>query len=206
MNVKENNLDKVMDYIHEKGHWDNIDFREGKDKDDNTFFIFDTSEDINAFNKIVKKVLDIKDDNFWLDDILGIEIVYSDSYTTCEDCGNVIRTEPDSYHWQPDYFVGDGYIVCNACFNDNTDYQKEYVEEKINNPKNAINGLLTEEQIEGLGFTKLDNEYENGWYHVEDSPEEIYDRLKNHYDEVLFYINNVEQFRINFVVFVRGEI
>lgn len=65
---------------------------------------------------------------------------------------------------------------------------------------------MTEEQIEELGFERLDSEYEFGWYHRNDNPETIYESLSKNFEEVLFYINNVEQFRINFIVFVRGEI
>jgi hypothetical protein len=36
-----------------------------------------------------------------------------------------------------------------------TDYQEDYLRDRINNPKNAINGLLSEEQLEELGFEKL---------------------------------------------------
>jgi hypothetical protein len=206
MNVKENNLDIVMEFIRDTNAWDNIDFIEAEDHDGNTYLIFSTNEDIAKFSSIVRNVLGIEEERFYLDDVLGVNVEYYDEYTTCDDCGKVIRTEPNSYHWQPDYYMGDGFIICNVCFNENEDYQEAYIEDRVNNPKNAINGLMSEEQIKSLGFEKPDAEYENGWYHVEDKPEEVYDKLKDSYDEVLFYINNVEQFRINFVVFVRGEV
>lgn len=162
----------------------------------------------NEVPKIVKNALDehgIKWYNI-VESALGCEWGFSDEYTTCNDCGNIIRTSPDSYYWQPDFYVGDGFIVCNRCFNDSEDYQEEYLADKINNPKQAVNGLMTEEQIKDLGFEKLDSEYESGWYNVNHDPEKIYEALSKNFEEVLFYINNVEQFRVNFIVFVRGEI
>ena len=162
----------------------------------------------NEVPKIVKNALDehgIKWYNI-VESALGCEWGFSDEYTTCDDCGNIIRTSPDSYHWQPDFYIGDGFIVCNRCFNDSEDYQEEYLADKINNPKQAVNGLMTEEQIKELGFEKLDSEYESGWYNVNHDPEKIYEALSKNFEEVLFYINNVEQFRVNFIVFVRGEI
>jgi|SRR5690606_26542128 len=162
----------------------------------------------NEVPKIVKNALDehgIKWYNI-VESALGCEWGFSDEYTTCDDCGNIIRTSPDSYHWQPDFYIGDGFIVCNRCFNDSEDYQEEYLADKINNPKQAVNGLMTEEQIKELGFKKLNSEYEYGWYNVNHDPEKIYEALSKNFEEVLFYINNVEQFRVNFIVFVRGEI
>jgi hypothetical protein len=140
---------------------------------------------------------------------LGCEWGFSDEYTTCSDCENVIRTSPDSYSWQPDYFIGDGYIACNKCFNDNPDYQEAYIEEKINNPKNAINGLISEEQLEELGFVKFNAEesYESGWYQGQtDDPQEIYEALRERFNEVVFFINGVGQFDTHFSAFVRNEI
>lgn len=162
----------------------------------------------NEVPKIVKNALDehgIKWYNI-VESALGCEWGFSDEYTTCDDCGNIIRTSPDSYHWQPDFYIGDGFIVCNRCFNDSEDYQEEYLADKINNPKQAVNGLMTEEQIEELGFKKLNSEYEYGWYNVNHDPEKIYEALSKDFEEILFYVNNVEQFRVNFIVFVRGEI
>lgn len=162
----------------------------------------------NEVPKIVKNALDehgIKWCNI-VESALGCEWGFSDEYTTCDDCGNIIRTSPNSYHWQPDFYIGDGFIVCNRCFNDNEYYQEEYLADKINNPKQAVNGLMTEEQIKELGFKKLNGEYEYGWYNVNHDPEKIYEALSKNFEEVLFYINNVEQFRVNFIVFVRGEI
>lgn len=162
----------------------------------------------NEVPKIVKNALDehgIKWYNI-VESALGCEWGFSDEYTTCDDCDNIIRTSPNSYHWQPDFYIGDGFIVCNRCFNDNEYYQEEYLADKINNPKQAVNGLMTEEQIKELGFKKLNSEYEYGWYNVNHDPEKIYEALSKNFEEVLFYINNVEQFRVNFIVFVRGEI
>ena len=200
------NFDKVYDYIRENNVWDDIYMDIADDHEENTYIIMDSWDDIAKFAKIVKQVLGIdEDEEIYIDEVLGVEIVFSDEYNTCSDCHSVIRTSPDSYHWQPDFMMGDGFIACSKCFNENEDYQEDYIEEKINNPKTAINGLITEERLEELGFKRVGEEFESGWYHKEDSPEEIYEKLSQKYDEVVFFISNVEQFRINFVTFVRGE-
>lgn len=202
------NADKVFDRINSDSLWDDMYINIADDEDGVTYVIVDNHDSANKFIAIVKDTLGIDKDNFNDFDVeneTGIIMVFSDEYTTCCDCGNIIRTEPDSYHWQPNFYIGDGFIVCNKCFNDSEDYQEGYIENLINNPKNAINGLMTEEQVESLGFKKIGKEYEDGWYHVNDDPEEILEKLSSKFEEVLFFINNVEQFRINFITFVRGE-
>jgi hypothetical protein len=200
------NFDTVYEYIRENHVWDDIYMDITEDQDDNTYIIVDSHSDIDKLHAVVKEVLDIQEEKFYVDEVLEVEIVFSDEYTTCSDCHKIIRTSPNSYHWQPDFYMGDGFIVCNKCFNEQEDYQEAYIEDKINDPKTAINGLVSEEQLEQLGFERINEEYESGWYHKEDNPEEIYDKLSDKYEEIVFFINNVEQFRINFVTFVRGEI
>lgn len=200
------NFDKVMDYINENQIWDDICMNIADDHEGNTYIICESWDNVNKLADVVRDVLGIEEEKVLVNELLGVEVVFSDEYTTCSDCHHVIRTSPDSYHWQPNFYVGDGFIVCSECFNDDEYYQEEYLEDKINNPKQAVNGLMTEEQIEELGFKKLDNEYERGLYNINDNPETIYKALSKDFEEVLFYINNVEQFRINFIAFVRGEI
>ena len=119
-------------------------------------------EDVRINNEVPEIVKNAFDEHGikWcnvVESALGCEWGFSDEYTFCYDCGNIIRTSPDSYHWQPNFYVGDGFIACNRCFNDNEYYQEEYLADKINNPKQAVNGLMKEEQIEELGFKRLDN-------------------------------------------------
>lgn len=100
-------------------------------------------EDVRIDNKVPEIVENAfyKHDIKWynvVESVLGCEWGFSDEYTICNDCGNIICTSPDNYHWQPNFYVGDGLIVCNRCFNDNEYYQEEYLAAKINNPKQAV--------------------------------------------------------------------
>lgn len=57
---------------------------------------------------------------------MGVEIEWSDMVSTCDDCNLLIRTQPDSHWWEPDFIVGDGFIVCTECAkNDATLYCNE---------------------------------------------------------------------------------
>ena len=48
---------------------------------------------------------------------------FSDEYTTCSDCGDVIRTSPDSYSWTPDFWLNSDYgeILCGDCVRQDPD-------------------------------------------------------------------------------------
>jgi hypothetical protein len=45
---------------------------------------------------------------------LGYAVEWSDEWFTC-DCGKAIRTQPDSYCWQPSYKEKHGEILCKEC-------------------------------------------------------------------------------------------
>lgn len=178
--------------------------------DDTLYIIFHGWDEHKKFVKMCQEYMN--DENLQDYDIekeFDCELVFDDEYSTCDDCQHVIRTSADSYSWQPDFYVGDGFIVCGDCFRDETDYQEAYLKERTNNPKVAINGLMTEEHLEDLGFKKANIEsFESGWhdYRQNDNPNEIYEKLENIFYEVVFMVDGVGQFDVNFSVWVRGEI
>lgn len=203
------NLCKVVDRFEEEAWYDKISLTFAEDHDGRYYVILDGHDDAEKFVSFVRETLEIpEEETFFTDELLECEVVYYDEYTTCDDCGKVIRISPDSYHWQPDFYVGDGFIVCSKCFNQNEEYQENYIEDKINNPKNAINGLISEDQLEQLGFEKFNhNSYENGWHEGQnDNPESIFDDLSDKYEDIIFFVDGVGQFDVSFRVWVRGEI
>lgn len=203
-------LCKVVDEFEENGMYDKINANFAEDNDGEYYVLVEDWEDLNKFVSFVKNTLQLPEDtkDYEIESTLEINLVFTDEYTTCDDCGHVIRTSPDSYGWQPDFFVGDGYIVCGKCFKDNKDYQEEYLQERINNPNNAINGIMDEDDLENLGFEKINTDsYENGWHHGQtDIPKEIYNGLNKKYKDIIFLVDSVEQFDIHFSAFCRGEI
>lgn len=47
---------------------------------------------------------------------LGCSLEWSDEWTFCDECGGLVRTQPDGFDWQPYYdYDGDGGIVCHDC-------------------------------------------------------------------------------------------
>lgn len=45
----------------------------------------------------------------------GYAIEWSDEWTTCGDCGNAVRTQPDSWIWKPSYVISENGIYCKEC-------------------------------------------------------------------------------------------
>jgi len=135
----------------------------------------------------------------------SIEYGYSDEYTFCSDCGNIIRTSPNSYSWQPDYYIGDGFIVCNECFNQEG-YQQDYIETLINECT-RVNQLLTDDQLLEIGYTQINRDsYENGWHEGQnDDPKIIYNSLTDKYNNIVFSLSEQSQFYVRFDVYVKND-
>lgn len=47
---------------------------------------------------------------------LGHYCQWSDEWTTCSDCNRAVRTQPNSYDWEPSYHMGDGELLCLDCW------------------------------------------------------------------------------------------
>lgn len=49
---------------------------------------------------------------------MGYTVEWSDEWATCDDCGAVVRTEPDSYCWEPGFIFkeSEGAFLCFQCW------------------------------------------------------------------------------------------
>ena len=66
---------------------------------------------------------------------MGIACEWSDEWTTCDDCGKLVRTQPDSYSWTPSFCTVDCSEICIDCISEEPDYYFETLEgtaEKVN--------------------------------------------------------------------------
>lgn len=116
------------------------------------------------------------------------------------------RTEPDSYSWQPSFiWSNDGDIITPD------DDIEVWIEACVNNPGKALPNYLdvvSDANLLAAGFGELQCGYESGWFGVEDSPQEILDSVHREMGsdvEVLFKLDQVEQFRVTWCVFVRSD-
>lgn len=59
---------------------------------------------------------------------LGISLEWDDEWSTCDQCGKLIRTQPDSFDWAP-FYESDGETVCHNCEDPNTEEESEDINE-----------------------------------------------------------------------------
>ena len=110
----------------------------------------------------------------WLDYLTQGMWGFSDEYAVCECCNKAFRTSPDSYSWTQNYWLGDGFIICEDCVRE--EYSEDYLESLQNNPKTA-NTILSDSEMENAGYEKVNTDsYESGWYGRCEDPEEILER------------------------------
>lgn len=140
-----------------------------------------------------------------LETVIG-ESGFSDEYGTCDSCCCGIRISPDSYGWRPEYYSSEYGVICLKCFKDDG-YAEGYINEMVNNPKNAVNlNLVDEQQLDEMGFFKINlYSYENGWHHGQnDDPKSIFKHFSGKYPEIIFTIDSVGQFDMRFSAWARG--
>lgn len=196
--MKKELINEVIEVLQEKyGCWDSPIMCGDEEK---SFYIFNGWDEINY----ITNTLDCSIEEFILEtcgdeDNWG----FSDEYTTCSDCGYIIRTSPTSYSWTPDYILRDGEILCTDCSKNRIE---EIVDEDYcNNPSTAIT-CFEKKELMDLGFKLLDTEYENGWYGTTDNPKEILNELNKEYEDVIFIIESTGQFTTYFRAMVRNKI
>ena len=56
---------------------------------------------------------------------LGVEVEWEDEWGQCDDCGKLVRTEPDSYGWEPWYRIVGGAYVCLGCIDEEPGDEEE---------------------------------------------------------------------------------
>lgn len=161
---------------------------------------------VNGWDAVnyITDTLDCSMEEF-IEEVCGDEDLwgFNDEYTTCSDCGYVIRTSPTSYSWTPDFIIRDGEILCSNCSKNRIE---EIIEEDYCNNDNMAITCFEIEDLEKIGYTLIDEEYENGWYGVTDNPKEIMKELHEEYEDVIFIINSTQQFTTYFSAMVRGKI
>lgn len=134
----------------------------------------------------------------WLDYLTQGMWGFSDEYAVCECCNKAFRTSPDSYSWTQNYWLGDGFVICEDCVRE--EYAEGYLESLQNNPKTA-NTILSDSEMENAGYEKVNaDSYESGWYGRCEDPEEILEKeMENNPDyDYIFSICGSGQFHTEF--------
>jgi|SRR5215469_1199077 len=166
------------------GNWNNIDEYDPATK---------TRRDISDIPERLSRVLEK----------LGVEIEWSDEWTSCSGCYKIVRTSGDSYSWQPSYVYGDGEIYCHDCISDDPDSHLESLED---NPDTC--NTIEDIDPADYGYVKVNEDsYETGWHPGQtDSPHQIAKdlRAKKVY-RFLFNLDENSQFYSRWSVYVHKD-
>jgi hypothetical protein len=127
---------------------------------------------------------------------MGFTLEWSDEWTTCSDCGLLVRTQADSYSWQPSFTNQDGDIICLNCLDPADHLSNLEGNEKSANQITTINPA-------DYDYIKVDD-YEHGWYPGQNaSPKLIASALRNrNIERFVFNMDSVGQFDQHFSVWV----
>ena len=88
---------------------------------------------------------------------------FDDEYDTCYECGKILRTSPDSYSWQPEYWLSDfdGFLCVDCTANDYIESYLEYVVDHTNGPRHVNESIL---DLDGAGFKQVLKNCEYGMH------------------------------------------
>jgi len=154
---------------------------------------WDTLEDPEF--EVVMLALDVDPQNFG----------FSDEYSTCGQCGEIIKTSPDSWGWQPDFWLGDGDIVCHKCLEYCLDMYVDWILERQRESGKPIGCILDREQLETEKFVLKISDLENGLHlHQTDDPGAILRYCNTHSIDCIFRVFP-SQFSQVFDVYMRAN-
>ena len=129
---------------------------------------------------------------------------FADEYTTCSDCGNIIRTSPDGWGWKPDYWLSDCDIICSECLADCEDDYIDWMIEHNRMSRRSVSSVIKSDRLVQHGFTILLQGLENGFHeHQTDDPGAILTYLQAQKLDVAF-VASPSQFDVSFDVYVRS--
>jgi hypothetical protein len=143
----------------------------------------------------------------------GYELLWSDEWIGCNDCGKAVRTIADSYFWEPYYsIIQDCEIVCHNCLT-----VEDMIEEHQNKENKAIPSKWIN-RIKMAGFYCFEDDeetcaiFENGFFPGQnDRPEKILEKIRekigdfdSRFDFIFAIVEN-SQFYIRFALFIRPK-
>ena len=159
---------------------------------------------IHALDKIIQsaKEFNLEDrvDSYWTE--RGYEPGengFSDEYTTCGNCGRIVRTQADSYGWEPRYLTTEwGDLLCENCV-DPSD-----LNQYVNQNEKAIPDFM-EKLAAKNGWEKCEHEFENGMHRgQDDSPAKVAEVLTRAGIDYIFWYD-ASQFYVTFGVYVHAS-
>lgn len=137
------------------------------------------------------------------DEWLIVNGVQVGEYPNIETKSLAYRTTGDSWGWQPAYLDAGGDILTKE------DGIEAWVEYLLENEKGLQSRIWNEADIEGIGFTEYQCDFEQGWFAgMNDDPDAIYKKMKEEFGkthDILMFMKEVSQFYFRFCVFIREK-
>jgi hypothetical protein len=131
-------------------------------------------------------------------ELLGVELEWSDEWTTCCDCNKLVRTQPNSYSWKRSYWDSDNGAVCEECLKKDP---ADYIEEMVGNDRSCI---TIDIDLSEHGFVKLEGDLESGFHEGQAAdPKVIGKNLRKHgIERYVYVLDSTGQFDLSFSVWV----
>lgn len=157
---------------------------------------------ISRFNQKKNEWVAIDDTMRWLAKVLeaaGVEIEWSDEWEECEGCNKLVRTQADSYGWQPSYRRDDSGLLCVHCLKEDP---VEYLESMEGDFKSA--NTISSIDPANHGYVLLQDAYEHGFHRGQDADPKLVAKALDDQGvcRYLFNIDDVGQFDMKFSVYV----
>jgi len=201
---KERNSYSVRSHIEEiQLHFDG--YADGSSAGESGIIATGNWNTITKYDEKVKRCVDVCNLPKRVGDIfekMGIEIEWSDEWSTCGNCYKLIRTSPDSYSWQPDFWLGDGEITCGDCVKEDPSGYIEYLD------GNDETCMSIDVDLEEHGYSKLNEDsFESGWFPGQnDDPKQVAKELREKgVDHFIFVKDENSQFYSKWSVWVLNE-
>ena len=131
---------------------------------------------------------------------LGFECEWSDEWTTCDDCGKLIRTQADSYGWTRSYSQNDCDVVCLNCIDPGEHLQS------LEGDYAKANTIGTIDPAKH-GYKRLPEDYQTGMHYGQDSSPKLVAKAleKQEIERFLFNIDDVGQFDTSWSAWVHED-
>lgn len=123
----------------------------------------------------------LSDEDWWINYLTDNKWGYSDEYTVCVHCGNVIHYQCSSGYCD-NYWINDGELMCEECIKEHADdYINSYLVMNYNtgilSQNIPINHIFSKSELEEFGFTCARDNLEVGMYGTYNDPRPILEQL-----------------------------
>lgn len=133
----------------------------------------------------------------------GYGIEWEDEWTVCSNCNCAVRTQPDSYSWQPTYFeFPDGDRLCSECVD-----LGEYLESLEDDSRKCCFAHAVNPAEHGYQLVTDPGEFEFGFHEGQnaDPQKVLLDLHGRGIYKVVFRVSSTGQFDVNFEAWAKIE-